>query len=598
MSAVKPEEQTDPPGAPPRFSVIIPLEEHRGEAVRCVRGWAQEQVFPREQFEIVLASPPDHPVSELEAIRQLLSPQDRVLRLDLDHDMELCAEAAEVARGDVLFFTESHCHPEPDTLARAHAVVRAHPEWAGFSGHSVPITHNLLSEIEAEWYSRDIEYGMNEHPWRKVLDQCFVVRRSDYFRAGGFDPRFGHFAEWLIAARFYDLGLTIGYAPDVRIHHVYIGEFSEWHKFTADFVKGQMAYLALEPGDRLRPMFDEVPEWSRRHGLRRDVARRVCRMLLRDMRRTIVAGGTEGPPRRRITALQHWHWRLLRSWLVRAVAGHSVVLMQAQRQRLFTRLALEVDLLVRSQPRAEEHLSRCCAAIATVERTRFLRTWAQGLQRHVANGRASSDTLSNGSGQWRPGQLDEDHGVGFHEASGTGTEAIRWSEPAAYVELPLAAGRYQITLNWLFPPSVRGPRDLSFYLNDLPLRSDDVRTWRNRAELLVDLPESPSPVRLGWVCATHHAEGDNRALGLPVTSIVWSREDARTGRGTMAAPAEPTRRSLDSPPEAEALKEADLPVQSAGAAPFGEVAHGQPSSPDARSRRATRSRGTHRRAAS
>ena len=57
--------------------------------------------------------------------------------------------------------------------------------------HSVPITNNLLSKVEAEWYGRDIEFGMTEHPWRKVLDQCFVVRRSAYFQAGGFDPASG-----------------------------------------------------------------------------------------------------------------------------------------------------------------------------------------------------------------------------------------------------------------------------------------------------------------------------------------------------------------------------------------------------------------------
>ena len=246
----------------PRFSVIIPLEFHRGQAVRCVRGWAAGQLFPREQFEIVIVSPAGHPTAELNEIRGLLGPQDRVLEFDRHHDMDLCAKAAESASGELLFFTESHCLPEPGTLAAADAVARD-PEWAGFSGRSIPITGNLLSEIEAEWYRPGIEFGMNEHPWRKVLDQCFVVRRSAYFQAGGFDPAFGHFAEWLIAARFYALGLTIGYAPTVRIHHLYIGEFGEWHRFTADFVQGQMAYLAEEPGDPLTTMFDEVPDWSR-----------------------------------------------------------------------------------------------------------------------------------------------------------------------------------------------------------------------------------------------------------------------------------------------------------------------------------------------
>ncbi|HMK10692.1 MAG TPA: hypothetical protein VK461_03875, partial [Acidimicrobiales bacterium] len=267
-----------------RFSVIIPLEFHRGQAVRCVRGWAKDQQFPRDQFEIIVASPVDHPEAELDEIRALLAPQDRMVSLNRHHDMDLCAKATEMASGEMLFFTESHCLPEPGTLAAADAVTRENPQWAGFSGWSLPITGNFLSEIEAQWYGRDIEFGLGEHPWRKVLDQCFVVHRALYFQAGGFDPAFGHFAEWLLAARFSALGLEIGSAPAVRIHHLYIGDFGVWHRFTADFIRGQIAYLASTPPDPLATMFDEVPEWSHRHMQRRSVARRVCRMLLHDLR--------------------------------------------------------------------------------------------------------------------------------------------------------------------------------------------------------------------------------------------------------------------------------------------------------------------------
>jgi hypothetical protein len=511
----------------PRFSVIIPLEAHRGHAVRCIRGWAEEQVFPRDQFEIVIASPPGHSRAELDEIRRLLGPQDRILEFDHDHDMTLCALAAESARGDVLFFTESHCLPEPETLARADAVAHLNPEWAGFSCRSVPITDNLLSKIEAESYGRDIEFGMTEHPWRKVLDQCFVVRRSAYFQAGGFDPAFGHFAEWLLAARFHALGLTIGYAPDVRIHHVYIGDFGEWRRFTADFVTGQMEYLAAEPGDPLTSMFDEVPEWSGRHKLRRDPARRVCRMLLVDLGRSIALERV-GSSGRRLSSLRHWHWRLLRSWLVRALAGHSVVLTRAQLQRISARLALQADLLRRNQARAEDHLARCCAAIATVERTRFLRRWARDLEHGTTTRPPLGSTPGSDAGVWEPGRLDESHGIGFHTASGNGTEVIRWSEPAAYVELPLAAGRYKVTLTWVFGPPVRGELHLAFYLDEHLVPSEDVTIHQDHAELRVDIPQSSSAPRLGWVCTAYRAEGDHRALGLPVVSITWVRDDART----------------------------------------------------------------------
>ncbi len=183
-------------------------------------------------------------------------------------------------------------------------------------------------------YGRDIAFGLIEHPWRKVLDQCFVIRREAYFQAGGFEPEFGHFAEWLIAARFHTLGLPIGYVPAVRIHHLYSGQFGEWQRFTADFIEGQMRFLGLEPSDPLRTMFDEVPEWSGRHSLQRDASRRICRLLTRDLR---AAGASSG----RVSRLREWHWGLLAVWAWRSVAGDAAVLVRAPVQRMSARLLLQ-----------------------------------------------------------------------------------------------------------------------------------------------------------------------------------------------------------------------------------------------------------------
>jgi hypothetical protein len=105
--------------------------------------------------------------------------------------------------------------------------LRQHPEWSGFSFRSVPITHNLLSEIEAQMYGSDIERNMADHPWLKVLDQCLVVTRDGYRDAGGIEPEFGHFAEWLFAARLHRAGKTIGYHAGPAIHHYYVGDLRD-----------------------------------------------------------------------------------------------------------------------------------------------------------------------------------------------------------------------------------------------------------------------------------------------------------------------------------------------------------------------------------
>ena len=44
----------------------------------------------------------------------------------------------------------------------------------------------------------------------------------------------------------------------------------------------------------------------------------------------------------------------------------------------------------------------------------------------------------------------------------------------------------------------------------------------------MDVPESSPPPRLGWVCPANRADSDDRTLGLPVVSLAWAREDART----------------------------------------------------------------------
>jgi hypothetical protein len=185
-----------------------------------------------------------------------------------------------------------------------------------------------------------------------------------------------------------------------------------------------------------------------------------------------------------------------------------------------------MHLLLGNRSRAEESLAKCCRAIATVERTKFLRRWVREEQ-NSASGLPAAGATVGPAGVWKPSLLAENHGVGFHLASGEGVEAIRWSEPVAYVELPLPAGRYEVEVKWLFRPLMRGGPLLSFYLDERPLATEDVRILDDRAQLQVEIPDSsPAPSRIGWVCSAHHAPGDYRTLGLPVTSLTWIRDDA------------------------------------------------------------------------
>jgi hypothetical protein len=129
------------------------------------------------------------------------------------------------------------------------------------------------------------------------------------------------------------------------------------------------------------------------------------------------------------------------------------------------------------------------------------------------------------SGRWQPSDLSEQPGVGFYLASGRGADAIRWSQPAAYVELPLPPGRTTLSLRWLFCPLVQGERPLTFYLDERRVPDGDVRIFADRVEIRADVEPNHGRIRLGWVSSALPAEGDARRLGLPVRSISWRPEE-------------------------------------------------------------------------
>jgi hypothetical protein len=226
-----------------KFSIIIPLEFHRGQSERCVRAWCQQRQFASCDYEVICVVPQNYPVRERKALLGTLRDHDRLIESQAAHDMAHCVEGAAAAKGENFFFTESHVWPEPTVLIESIAVLHQQPSWAGFSCKTERITTNLLSEVEADMYESEIQFGMNVHPWRKILDQCFVTRREPYFAAGGFDAKLGHFAEWVLAHSYFERGFKIGYAPSIRLHHYYIGKISELTTFTSDFVDGEMRYF-------------------------------------------------------------------------------------------------------------------------------------------------------------------------------------------------------------------------------------------------------------------------------------------------------------------------------------------------------------------
>ncbi len=191
----------------------------------------------------------------MEMFKPHLSVEDRLLVFDVEHDMTLVAEAALAARGEWLIFTESHVFPKPNLLERLDEVIAANSSWGALSCFSEPLVHNRLSRIEAGIYDEHIRSNLRNHPWLKVLDQCFVIRREVYEKSGGIEPEFGHFAEWLFAARLALAGGEVGFDDRPGVEHYYIGELADLEEFTKDFARGECRFFLKHGSDPARRLF-------------------------------------------------------------------------------------------------------------------------------------------------------------------------------------------------------------------------------------------------------------------------------------------------------------------------------------------------------
>ncbi|TPQ42550.1 hypothetical protein C2U70_01110 [Bradyrhizobium guangdongense] len=480
----------------PLFSVIIPLEYHRGQWEQSWLGW-MSQTADRSLYEIILVVPPDF--SARAELKALAGGGARLEFTESSHDIGLCAYGATRARGQYLFFTESHCWPEPDVIELCIKAIAEHPEWSGFSCQSIPICHNRLSEAEAQMYQADIEFGMKVHPWRKVLDQCFVTRRDVYEECGGLREELGHFAEWVLAASYHVRGHAIGYLEGARFHHYYIGKVGDLKRFTLDFVQGEIRYLS---GDRRGPgsALLEIPvEWNCQDDFDAGLARAVLAALLQDNRQ-------HRDPRRSGETRP-----ALRRWAGPALYGDRLARAVAWLAAVRARCTLTVMVRIGSRPRVAFELKRYIAALIDLQRLDCI---------HQVR-RAGGSALPR-LGEYVLAQ------AGFHAMETWQGRSFRWSEPEAAVRIKVQPGRNVVRIECL---DVREPLDrigVRFHCNGARIADPSIMVRDGAFELDLDVPAS-GIVTLAWTCPRFPAAGDVRRLGLPVSAIDVSASSAKPG---------------------------------------------------------------------
>jgi hypothetical protein len=445
------------------------------------------------------------------------------------------AAAAKFARGEVLVFTEAHCLPCLDFLDQATQVFIENPAWAGFSGRSIPMTHNLLSEIEAEMYVRDIQRNLETHPWLKVLDQCFVVRASAYRASGGIEPEYGHFAEWLLAARLHRCGQLIGYDPRPAIQHYYCGDLVELEEFTYDFCRGQIRFSHRSATDPCGDLFEEVPLWADRLRFNRSAARCMVRMLRRDALRLMkhrIFNRRESDDEFRVL---DWPLSTAVKWLSHLAIPLDWRIRFCQQQIRRLRRLTQKKLDCGDRPAATQAFGELMKACSTVGFLSYICETQDDCTFELA-----SSEPTRGS-EWSSGIRQSIPTLGFQAIENHQRENFRWSEPATMVKLPPLFGDWTVRIDWLRILTIEQQSQVRFYVNEQLVPRDQVRHIQDRTEIQLKRSEG-TDIRLAWVVPQFISAGDNRRLGRPVRQISWIEcGDPKASCSNVASAAKPHR---------------------------------------------------------
>ena len=377
--------------------------------------------------------------------------------------------------------------------------IRDNPDWAGFSCQSVPITHNRLSKAEAAMYMADIEYAMHDHPWRRILDQCFVTKRDAYESCGGFRPELGHFAEWVLAASYFRHGYKLGYFPEARFHHYYTGSLGELREFTLDFVAGEISYFNGHPAAS-DSLLEPPLEWMCQGNFDRDTARSIMEIAVKSL---------WPPPRPFARHFQHSIGTIAR-WIVPAIFGDWIARGSAEAHVVWAHIGL---LLARATGSESTLNSRFKSYIATLIAAQ-IRTVIGKLRR---TGRHRQDAVEDVVGAshdvFAPGH------TGFYPIEQHQGHQFRWSDTAAAMLISVSAGTRQIRINCLPVRDLTNPAcDLRFYLDGARIPPGQLRTEEQRVSIDLNAA-TPRVLTLGWTCVPLLAPADSRRLGLAIKGL-------------------------------------------------------------------------------
>jgi hypothetical protein len=503
-------------------SIVIAFEDIRAQPDH-VLSWTRGQTLPEQHYEVIVVSDGRHLETEKEIARHL-RPQDVLVRSQGTERFELCNVGAEVARGEILLFTEDHCVAEPGGVELAAKVIHQLDKecvtlgWGHINANYVGMLEERVTDG-----NRDLWHAPGH--WNKLRARGFVITRRAFKAVGGFPPGRGMFAEALFAARLHQQGVEAAVVPEVGLRHVNSHSLAELGGHARDY-----SYHECQASGELEPEFFHryfsIPEVTSSALIPPREARRIVPLVGRELMREAHPHGRT----RRWPRIAAWLGLLLR--ILTAGYGSVGTCWRA-------RMALWRSWWGCQIWRFDE--KRRYAAFASfwlrvVDHTRV--SWLLSRRRPAILSRG------NPPGDYRGEGLAGLRAWGMHALERQGDTPLRWTGGVGVIPLELPPGDYEVTFE---SAGLRGG-DCRFpfvvYWGRHRIGRQSLRHHRTRVsfDITSKTPEGRTCLLCILVPVSLRSEADLRALGFPFAGLEvrpvkerWSTAQMKKVEGSVTA---------------------------------------------------------------
>lgn len=409
-------EKTSPSNAP-ELTVVIPLFDKRVEEEECLESWCRAQTLSRESYEVIVTSNGTNRDAE-GRVQAFLSEPDRLITIEEANMAGLYHAGAEAASAPLIFFTELHCVAERECLQELVKYL-AENDCAGAFTSSYGDYSNPFSSVEAQLFDALFERWKEKGASDKILLRGVVIRRSCYFEAGGFVPRYRRFCDSLLGARLEDLGHEIHYAPKARLLHYYSTRYSQLLEPVREKTYDECLFRSENPAEFCESHWGTPLHWSLRQSLNPELARLAVRCYERSLLFY---------PKARVNAetLREWLY-----WKTIGICGVYPALFVAGLR--LVRQAVKCWLGKGDQQRLLELYAPTFYSIESFFRLRFIQKRIHPVKVEPATGTRFSLSVE-----------EEDHLSGFGVREQFGHHTFRWTRGVSLLRIDLARGNYRV----------------------------------------------------------------------------------------------------------------------------------------------------------